>query len=51
MIAKNIKKMKDNKSHGADEIPPKLLNLLVQQIITPLSEVFKLSLVEIIVPS
>ena len=29
MIAKKIKKMKDNKSHGVDGIPPKLFKKLV----------------------
>ena len=51
MIAKKIKKMKDNKSPGADGIPPKLLNEIVEQISTPLAKVFNLSLEEGIVPS
>ena len=51
MIAKKIKKMKDNKSPGVDGIPPKLLKEIVEQISTPLAEVFNLSLEEGIVPS
>ena len=37
MIAKKIKKMKDNKSLGVDGTPPKLLKEIVEQISTPLS--------------
>ena len=44
MIAKKIKKMKDNKSPGVDGIPLKLLKEIVEQISTPLAKVFKLSL-------
>ena len=51
MIAKNIKKKKDNKSPGVDGIPPKLLNEMVEQISTPLAKLFVLSLAEGIVPS
>ena len=51
MIAKKIKKMKDNKSRGVDGIPPKLLKKIVEQISTPLAKVFNLSLDEGIVPS
>ena len=51
MIAKKIKKMKDNKSPGADEIPPKLLKEIVEQISTPLAKVLNFSLEEGIVPS
>ena len=40
MIANNIKKMKDNKSHGVDGIPPKLLKEIVKQINTPLAKLF-----------
>ena len=40
MIAKKIKKMKDNKSPGVDGIPPKLLNEIVEQISTPLTKLF-----------
>ena len=51
MIAKKIKKMKDNKSPGVDGIPPKLLKEIVDQIGTPLANLFNLSLEEGIVPS
>ena len=51
MIAKKIKKMKDNNSPGVDEIPPKLLKKMVEQISTPLAKVFNLSIDEGIVPS
>ena len=51
MIAKTIKKMKDNKSPGVDGIPPKLLKEIVEQISTPLAKVFNLSPEEGIVPS
>ena len=51
MIAKKIKKMKNNKSPGVDGIPPKLLKEIVEQISTPLTKVFTLSLEEGIVPS
>ena len=51
MIAKKIKKMKDNKSPGVDGIPPKLLKEIVEQISTPLAKLFNLSLEEEIVPS
>ena len=44
MIAKQIKKMKDNKSPGVDWIPPKLLKEIVEQINTPLARGFNLSL-------
>ena len=40
MIAKKIKKMKDNKSPGVDGIPPKPLKGIVEQISTPLAKVF-----------
>ena len=40
MIAKKIKKMKDNKSPGVDGIPPKLLKEIIEQISTPLTKVF-----------
>ena len=46
MVAKKIKKMKDNKSLGVDEIPPKLLKETVEQISIPLARVFNLSLKE-----
>ena len=48
MIAKKIKKMKDNKSPGVDGIPPKLLKEIVKQISTPLAKVFNLSLITIL---
>ena len=51
MIAKKIKKMKDNKSPAVDGIPPKLLKEIVEQISTPLAKLFNLSLEEGIVPS
>ena len=51
IIAKKIKKMKDNKSSGVDGIPPKLLKEIVEQISTPLAKLFNLSLEEGIVPS
>ena len=51
MIAKKIKKMKDNKSPGVDGIPPKLLKEIVEQISIPLAKLFNLSLEEGIVPS
>ena len=51
MIAKKIKKMKDNKSPGVDWISPKLLKEIVEQISTPLAKLFNLSLEEGIVPS
>ena len=50
MIAKTIKKIKDNKSPGVDGIPPKLLKEIVEQLSTPLATVFNLSLEEGIVP-
>ena len=51
IIAKKIKKVKDNKSPGVDGIPPKLLKEIVEQISTPLAKLFNLSLEEGIVPS
>ena len=51
MIAKKIKKMKDNKSPGVDGIQPKLFYKIVEQVSTPLAKVFNLSLEEGIVPS
>ena len=38
IIAKKIKKMKDNKSPGVDGIPPKLLKEIVEQISAPLTK-------------
>ena len=43
MIAKKIKKMKDNKSPGVDGIPPKPLKEIIEQISTPLEEGIVLS--------
>ena len=51
MIAKKIKKMKDNKSPRVDGIPPKLLKEIVEQISTPHAKCFNLSLEKGIVPS
>ena len=51
MIANKIKKIKYNKSPGVDGIPPKLLKEIVEQISTPLTKLFNLSLEEGIVPS
>ena len=51
MIAKKTKKMKYNISPGVDGIPPKLLKENVEQISTPLANLFNLSLEEGIVPS
>ena len=51
MIAKKIKKMKDNKSPGVHGIPPKLLKETVEQISTPLAKLFNLSLEGGTVPS
>ena len=51
MIAKKIKKMKDNKSPGVDGNPPKLLKEIVEQIITQLAKFNNLSQEEGIVPS
>ena len=48
IIAKKIKKMKDNKSPGVDGIPPKLFKEIVEQISIPLAKVL---LEEGIVPS
>ena len=51
IIAKKIKKMKDNKSPGVDGIPQKLLKEIVEQISTPLAKLFNLSLEQGIVLS
>ena len=51
MIAKKIKKMKDNQSPGVDGTPPKLLKEIVEKISTLLVKVFNLSLQNGIVPS
>ena len=50
MVAKKIKEMKDNKSPGVDESPPKLLTEIVDQVSIPLARVFNLSLKEGVVP-
>ena len=50
MVAIKIRDMKDNKSHGVDGIPPKLLLEIEEQISVPLTTVFYLSLEEGIVP-
>ena len=50
MLAKKIKAMKDNKSPGVDEIPPKLLMETEEQISIPLARIFNLSLKEGVVP-
>ena len=49
MIYKKIKSMKDNKSPGADGIPPKLLMETVEQISIPLARAFNLLLKERVV--
>ena len=36
LVAKKIKAIKDNKSHGVDGIPPKLLMETVERISVPL---------------
>ena len=51
MIAKKIKKIKDNKSPGVDGIPPKLLKEIIEQISTPFANCFNLSQEEGMVPS
>ena len=50
MVAKKIKAMKDDKSHGVDGISPKLFMETVEQISIPLARVFNLSLKEGVVP-
>ena len=40
MVAKQIRDMKDNISHGVDGIPPKLLLEIVEQVSIPLATVF-----------
>ena len=42
--------MKENKSPGVDRIAPKILKETVEQMCTPLSHVFNMSLQEGIVP-
>ena len=51
MIAKKIKKVKDNKSTGVDGTPPKLLKEILEQISISFAKVFNLSLEEGIVLS
>ena len=50
MVAKKIKTMKDNKSPGVGEIPPKLLMETVEQISIPLAREFNLSLKKGVIP-
>ena len=50
IIAKPIKKMKDNKSPGVDGLPPKQFKEIVEEISTPVAKLFNLSLEEGIVP-
>ena len=40
MVVQKVRDMKDNKSPGADGIPPKLLLEIVEQISLPLATVF-----------
>ena len=49
MVAKKIKAMMDNKSLRVDEIPPRLLMEIVEQVSIPLARVFNLSLKERVV--
>ena len=51
MIAKKVKKMKDNKSPGVDGIPTKLLKEILEQISTPIAIFFNFSLEEGMVPA
>ena len=50
VVANKINNMKENKSPGVDGISPKILKETVEQISTPLSHVFNMSLQEGIVP-
>ena len=50
MVAKKIKAMKDNKSHGVDGIPPRLLMETGEKISIPFARVLNLSLKEGVVP-
>ena len=50
VVASKINKMKENKSPGVDGISPKILKETVEQISTPLANVFNMSLQEGIVP-
>ena len=49
-VANKINNMKENKSPGVDGIAPKILKETVEQMCTPLSHVFNMSLQEGIVP-
>ena len=50
VVASKIDNMKENKSPGVDGISPKILKETVEQISTPLVQVFNMSLQEGIVP-
>ena len=50
VVATKINNMKENKSQGVDGISPKILKETVDQISTPLANVFNMSLQEGIVP-
>ena len=49
VVASKINNMKENKSPGVDGISPKILKETVEQISTPLAQVFNMSLQEGIV--
>ena len=44
MVVTKIKSLKDNKSHGADEIPPRPIMKTVEHVSVLLARVIKLSL-------
>ena len=50
VVVSKITNMKENKSPGVDGISPKILKETVEQISTPLAQVFNMSLKEGIVP-
>ena len=50
VVASKIKNMKENKSPGVDGLSPKILKETVEQISTPLTHAFNMSLQEGIVP-
>ena len=50
VVASKINNMKENMSPGVDGVSPKLLKEIVEQISTPLANVFNMSLQEGIVP-
>ena len=50
VVASKINNMNESKSPGVDGISPKILKETVEQISTPLAHVFKMSLLEGIVP-